>query len=816
MSATELHCPDVARLAALRAASPRPANAVDYVEVLPSKRVLAVHCLEDVGALGKGSVRIEGGVRVAAHVVSAQRAFDLPGGLLAPEDAAALPAAGDERKRILVVRTDTSGDHSTYTLRLVAEADSDEPPADFDPILSTARFSFKVDCPSDFDCRREDECVEEVRRAPHIDYLAKDYASFRRLMLDRLQQTMPEWRERNPLDLGITLVEAIAYEADQLSYHQDAVATEAYLGTARRRASVRRHARLVDYRMHEGAAARAWICLEVEDGASGVRLLAGSRLLPEDVQLRASTDPADNGPLEDAVATGAVVFETLHEATLSAPRNAIAIHTWADPRCCLPRGATSATLRGAASELDLRRGDVLVVERVHADGTPISSDPQRHAVRLVADGRPRVDPIGGVGLTEIRWHSEDALPHALTLTEHPTGEPAAVARGNVVLAEHGLRVRESGLQAPARGRFRPFLSYTDLTHSRPFDHDLARGAGGNDVEAAAEATEPDPALAIPAVELESEGTVWGPERELLRAGPFAHRFVVEMHQDGRAQLRFGDGKHGRRPRGGQTFTATYRIGKGPAANVGADSLTQLRPPLDQGALPAGITAARNPLPATGGTAPEPVQRVRLDAPEAFRRLERAVTEADYAEVAERHPEVQKAAATRRWTGSWYTMFVTVDRLGGVDVDPDFERRLLRHVDRYRLAGYDVEVDGPRYAALDLELEICVAPGFVRTDVEPVLRRVLSSRETGGRRGIFHPDRLTFGQPVFLSPIVAAAMAVDGVERVVPLRFQRWREGDRGELQAGVIRLERLEIARLDDDASVPENGRLELDMEGGS
>ena len=70
---------------------------------------------------------------------------------------------------------------------------------------------------------------------------------------------MPEWRERNAADLGIALVEVLAYVGDRLCYAQDAVATEAYLGTARRRASVRRHARLVDYAMHDGANARVWV-----------------------------------------------------------------------------------------------------------------------------------------------------------------------------------------------------------------------------------------------------------------------------------------------------------------------------------------------------------------------------------------------------------------------------------------------------------------------------------------------------------------------------------------------------------------------------
>ena len=67
------------------------------------------------------------------------------------------------------------------------------------------------------------------------------------------------------------------------------------------------------------------------------------------------------------------------------------------------------------------------------------------------------------------------------------------------------------------------------------------------------------------------------------------------------------------------------------------------------------------LPARGGADPEPMQQVRLDAPQAFRAQERAVTEADYAAAAQRHSGVQRAACTRRWTGMFHTMFITVDR-----------------------------------------------------------------------------------------------------------------------------------------------------------
>ena len=58
----------------------------------------------------------------------------------------------DELPRTLVVRTTVFGDFSRYTLHLRASSGSDQPPGGFDPRLSSIEFSFKVECPSDFDC----------------------------------------------------------------------------------------------------------------------------------------------------------------------------------------------------------------------------------------------------------------------------------------------------------------------------------------------------------------------------------------------------------------------------------------------------------------------------------------------------------------------------------------------------------------------------------------------------------------------------------------------------------------------------------------
>ena len=173
---------------------------------------------------------------------------------------------------ILVVGTSTAGDFSPYTLRLVnSPAQAKEDPFEvtevltgFDPQLAEVEFSFKVECPPFFDCQPlPPDCPPDLPTPPAINYLAKDYGSFRTVMLDRLSQLLPAWNATTEADLGIALAELIAYVGDWLSYKQDAVATEAYLQTARSRISLRRHALLVDYHVHDGCNARTWMQLQV-------------------------------------------------------------------------------------------------------------------------------------------------------------------------------------------------------------------------------------------------------------------------------------------------------------------------------------------------------------------------------------------------------------------------------------------------------------------------------------------------------------------------------------------------------------------------
>jgi len=311
--------------------------------------------------------------------------------------------------------------------------------------------------------------------------------------------------------------------------------------------------------------------------------------------------------------------------------------------------------------------------------------------------------------------------------------------------------------------------------------------------------------------LHGETDEWTVRRDLLGSDGAERDFVVEVQDDARARLRFGDDSNGRRPEEDTEFEVQYRVGNGSIGNVGAEAIAHV--------LIGPVLAAEsiaNPLPAFGGIDAEDIEAARRDAPQAFRTQERAVTAADYAEVSGRHAGVQRAAATFRWTGSWHTVFITADRLGGAAVDEDFERSLRRHLEHYRMAGYDLEVDEPHRIALDVALHVCVKPGYFRAAVLAAVREVLSSiLLPDGRLGAFHPDNFTFGDSVYASRIIAAAQSVEGVDSVRLDRFQRLAEPDPSTLESGVIAMGRLEVAQLENNPNYRDRGRLQVSAGGG-
>jgi hypothetical protein len=849
----DFRCSNPGRRQALLEQTGAPAswiNAIDYVVVhdhvaMPAKlrqRVLALRCLFTVGVAGLSAANLvmRGGVRVidpkirwalpaTTLVATLTPGYDLELDANDRSWLGQLVAGLEQPGTWLIALVDVRGDFSRYQLRLRSGPGSDQPPAGFDRRLSEVELSVKVDCPNDFDCATP-AVREQPNSEPSLDYLARDFSSFRRLMFDRLGLLLPDEPKREPALLQTALVELLAYAADELAYFQDAVATEAHLSTARLRSSVRRHARLLDYRVHEGCNSRGFVQIVLASGSEFAAASGEPPLLAEGTRFLSAVPDVPAvvraESIDEVLSQGPEVFELMMPVrVLRSSHDEITVHTWGDDDCCLSRGATSAAL--VDDDLALAVGDFLLLEEVYDPDTGVAADAsptRRHVVRLTKVGPSLPDALLGVDVIEVEWASEDALPFALPIRRG--GQASAVARANLALVDHGrsfvsehpLAQRPFGID----GRTRVELPEGGLSFRVPLTNVAHASASAQAL------LRQDPRAALPVIALTGEGESWTPAHDLLSSDRSAREFVVELENDGRVWLRFGDDVDGRRPAPSTEFVARYRIGRGVRGNVGAEAIAHLIADTTiDSSLAAGIRAIRNPLPASGGIDPEPIADVKLHAPHAFVRQERAVTLDDWAEVAGRHAEVQRAVATMRWTGSWNTIALAVDRVGGRPVDSAFEAELRAFLERFRLAGYELEIAGPRWVPLDIALSIRVDDRHLRAVVAAELAATFGNGVQGdGTGGFFHPDAFSFGQSVHLSHVIARAARVPGVRwvdatpRVLPSdndnRFQRWGRQPAGEIQSGVITIGRLEIARCDNDRNLPDNGRIRFFMEGGA
>lgn len=798
-------------------------NGIDYLEVLTDHpgcgKQLAVTFLKDARALNLTADNI---------VLSGDTPLQVVG---------VAPATQDD-PFVVVVTLDNTGDFSPYTFTLVDQAGGIDPPFGLDPQLSTLSFSFKAGCPSPVDCRPQHCCPGPAVVPPDINYLAKDFSGFVQVMRDRLATLVPGWTETHAADLGVAIIESLAYAADHLSYQQDSVSTEAYIGTARSRISLRRHARLVDYMIGEGCNARAWVYLETL--IEGLLVPQGTDFYVRTPGEAAVVDPLDLIHADLLLNSKQPIFSSLCDITLHTEQNEIHFYTWSDSNCCLPAGATQATFVDTLATLAV--GTVLIFEEVVGPltGSPDDADPtHRWAVRITGvrktndAGESLFDPLNGQLITQVTWSADDALPFPLCLSSTYQGDngpvevpDVSVARGNIVPADHGVAVVgdilgvvpalpptpqveascdcdattvAAAAALPAHARFYPELTQTPLTFANAYDPTTPAIAF----------TAVGPSTATPQIALTSDdGRNWTVTEDILGSHPNSNSFVPEIEYDGSVFLRFGDGQYGEAPDPGLQFTANYRIGNGSVGNVGHDCIAHMI------GNPMQIRSVRNPLAAAGGIDPEGMEHIRQYAPFAFQTQERCVTEDDYSTTTATFPGIRQARGTLRWTGSWYSVFVSVEPQAALtqQLVRDTERRL----NLLRMLGIDLAVEPAHIVGLNIVLQICVAPDHFRGDVYAALLKLfITGDQCSGQPGLLNADNFIFGETVYASPLIAAAQSVDGVISATLITFSRLDQPWVNGVAQGYIALGALEIASCDNDPNHLDRGVFTLQLDGG-
>lgn len=103
-----------------------------------------------------------------------------------------------------------------------------------------------------------------VLQVPTIDYTSKDYTGFVQSMLGFAATAFPQWQPYSEGDMGLMLVELMAYLGDILSYYGDRITQEAYLPTATQRLSILNIAQLLGYRPGNGTPSSGYVTFQTD------------------------------------------------------------------------------------------------------------------------------------------------------------------------------------------------------------------------------------------------------------------------------------------------------------------------------------------------------------------------------------------------------------------------------------------------------------------------------------------------------------------------------------------------------------------------
>ena len=714
----------------------------------------------------------------------------------------AVSIAGNPGDNFLTVVVAPVGDYSTYTLSINYQ--------DMDPVFSEIDFKFRPGC---FNlCVPDWVPAPEPEEDPSIDYLAKDYDSFRHTMISAMMERVPGWQPTSEADLDQVLVDLFSAAADELSDYQDRVMNEAYLGTARKRVSLARHARLMDYHIHQGNQACTWLAVETGDGEvfelpAGFRVWTGENI----------NDPSS------------VVFVSRKRKHVHYLLNQMGLYSWSGSIPALAAGSTSADLRlaaGGKAAADtvrnlIRNGTVthlLIQERLNpATGKEAGRNPgKRQLLKLLSGDRGAEtiqDPLfSDEWMVRVCWEERDKLRHNYYFTVDCLSgkvEDCSLFHGNLVEVFHGRLYENVFLQPGAHLTGKNEFYYEE---TGTWGTVCRLPAGPLAYKASPPGGEVPPESTLE-VQVETAGGGRDPWEEVVdlvhSAGDDDH-FVVETDEEMRSTIRFGNGTNGRELPEGAVVHCRYQVGRGPDGNIGSDRLRGI----DQASFP-GIIRCWNPFDVVNGRAPEPREEIIRRVPEAYSyRQLRAVTLRDYEKRAEELAGVSRASARYAWTGSWRTVRIAIDPAGTTVLTDELRKDIARYLDAVRLMGEDLEIRPPRFVPLEISVFLCIHPEYWPEDIKYILEQEFSDGFTlDGRRGFFHPDRWTFGQELRASQIIGRVQSVEGVDHVVSVSLKRWGEVTPG--MEGIAEVRDNEIIQVRNDPDHMEKGFIFFDPKGG-
>lgn len=671
---------------------------------------------------------------------------------------------------------------------------------------------------------------QDIKTTSIVNYLAKDYETIRDLMISNIERSMPGWQDNTPADIGLMLLEILAYNADYLSYRQDFAANEAYLKTALLRTSLSRHARLLGYFPDEGCAPRTLLTFQV---AHPLTISQGTSFLSDHKDLRHRVIERNSDLFERMLIGGSTCFETRLPLDALPELNQLRVHNYDLQEYTLFSGSTSATLelpiRFQHIPIPIKPGNILVFQQSPEMKNYASSIQghylRAHAVRVthVEHTRQEVDKAQKQTLVMVRWDSEDAFPRDMPISTLPTNpgntlQSLATVFANVVEAEYGL-TRSIELSIPTQiqaADWQPQIQATPL-HSSP----ILREAMSPPITHFLNS--PSGQLTYPTIQLQegpligtkSEGISqqWVPSRDLLQHDANSRVFMVDENEGDTVKLRFGKNGMGRTPSLGRKYTAHIREAKGSNGAVGSNVLTIAAPvgsEIEQ--YYTHLLDVNNPLPATPQRARQSNISIQVKAPEMTRQRNVCVTLNDYESRVLTISNV-KSAKVRMIEGEpWPYVHIAILSDHG-NVDGTLTKRVAMMLEPHRPLGRRVLVSGPQAIPIEIVLNVIPTPSHSEIELAREIEQAIGNTDQLNNQSLFSANKLHFDQVIFASQIMSVVSAIEGIEEPVFLTFKRADQAGPEISEALVFKHDEIPI--LGAPSNTPEAGRLIIRFEKG-
>ena len=234
---------------------------------------------------------------------------------------------------------------------------------------------------------------------------------------------------------------------------------------------------------------------------------------------------------------------------------------------------------------------------------------------------------------------------------------------------------------------------------------------------------PTPTGSVSSLTVSANGAAWTGVPTLYDQPPAAQVYATMNLPGGTTQVNFGDGVEGATlPTGTNNIQASYRVGTGSAGNVPAGTITTL---VDR---PVGVSGVTNPQTATGGQDAQSIDQIRANAPLTVLTLGRAVSLADYKNLASSFAGISKASALWIPNGAYRGVFITVASSNGAQLLSTSQTygNLITALQNYGNPNVALYLASYYETTFGLNANILYDPAYSQPAVEAAIRSLLQS------------------------------------------------------------------------------------------